>query len=234
MKKEMPAKVVSLKQVRRHLFPIETDIIKDDHGARPCEWLHDTPLGKDAFHGMHGVLKEEVPVIDLRRKHRREHFPRVPIQKMNFHLGKQGARALEILIPIIPKQQPIFPRDGDIRISVVVDREDPRRVVVFLRRHGHRKRAKTFEGACLHDDLRSSPANAVVEALGTEFVRGPGKLPAARWKLELHREIANRWPSLSQCSHPMPRTNQSQRLSATEQTPRCGGGALTSAVPDLV
>jgi hypothetical protein len=140
---------------------------------------------------------------------------------MNLDLWEQGARTLEILFPIIPKQQPVFAGDCDIRISVVVDREDSRRVVVLLGSHGHREGAKTFESACLHDNLRSAPANAVVEALGAEFVRGPGKLPAARWKLKLDGEIANRWPSLSQCFHPMPRTNQTERLSATEQTPRC-------------
>ena len=111
MKKEMATKVVSLEQVCGHLFPIETDIIKDDHGPGPCELLHDFPLGKDAFHGVHGILEEEVPVIDLHGKNRWKDSSGITIQKMNFDLWEQGARALEILVSEIPKQQPVVRRN---------------------------------------------------------------------------------------------------------------------------
>src|SRR4029434_4082834 len=111
MKKEMATKVVSLEQVCGHLFPIKADIIKDNDGARPCKWLHDFPFGKNAFHGMHRILKEEVPVIDLQGKYRWEDFSGITIQKMNFDLWEQGARSLEILVSEIPKQQPVFRRN---------------------------------------------------------------------------------------------------------------------------
>ena len=111
MKKEMATKVASLKQVCGHLFPIEANIIKDSDGARPCKWLHDSPFGKNAFHGMHGILKEEVPVIDLHGKNRWKDFSGITIQKMNLDLWEQDARALEILGAEIPKQQPVLRRN---------------------------------------------------------------------------------------------------------------------------
>ncbi len=158
----MPAEIVLFKEVPNHFFPVEADVVKNDDGALPRKVPHRLPLSENSAQEMHGILKKKVPVIQPRGEERGQHHSRIAIQKMDLHARELGASEIQIFISELTELHPIFRRNGDIWISVIIDRENPGAVGIFMSRLRHGECAQAFECPGFNDNHWLPPKDRIV------------------------------------------------------------------------
>ncbi len=205
---KMEAEVFVSGHVSGKKFPVEADVVEDNHGSGACVRAHDFPLLKDAARVMHRVLEKKVPVCDLDREEGWQQLAGVAVEEIDFDVRKCLSGPVEIFVAEAAEFLPVLHWNGGVGVAVVVDGENFGTVAIFMGGFGDSVRAEAFEGAGFDDEAGAVLADGVVESLGAFFVCGPIVFPATGGQVEFDGEITNRRPCVLEVFHERTRTNQ--------------------------